>query len=66
MLYEELQIFLPMASSNSPWKPPSSIQPAKGYAATHSSSTNSDAVRAVANSPLPFGQSHFGTNCRLR
>ncbi len=53
-------------SWNFPWKPHSSIQPAKGYAPTHSSSTNSDAVRAVANSPSPFGQSHFGTNCRMR
>ncbi len=38
----------------------------KGYAATHSSSTNSDTVRAVANSLYPFGLSHFGTNWRLR
>ncbi len=57
---------LPMVSWNSSWHPPSSIQPAKGYAATHSSSINSDAVCAVANSPSPFGLSHFGRNCRLR
>ncbi len=27
---------------------------------------NSDAVRAVANSPSHFGLTHFGTNYRLR
>ncbi len=44
-----------MASWNSSWRPPSSIQPAKGYAATHSSYTNINTVRAVANSPSPSG-----------
>ncbi len=50
---------LPMVSWNSPWRPPSHIQPAKGYEATPPSSTNCDAVRAVANSPSQFRLSHF-------
>ncbi len=39
---------LPMVSWNSPWKPHSSIQPAKGYAATHSS------AHFVAKSPSTY------------
>ncbi len=39
---------------NSPWKPPSSIQPAKGYAATLISSTNRDVAATVAIRAIPF------------
>ncbi len=46
--------------------PPSHIQPSKGYATTPASSTSRDVVRAIADSPSPFGLSHFGTTCRLR
>ncbi len=38
-----------MVYFNSPWRPPSHIQPTKSNVATPTSSTNSDAVRAVAN-----------------
>ncbi len=48
------------------YRPPSHIQPANGYAATPTSSTDSDVVHAVANSNSPFGVFHFGTNYRLR
>ncbi len=36
--------------------------PRKGLRGHAFKLTNSDAVRAVANSPSPFGQPHFGTN----
>ncbi len=49
---------------SSQWSPPSHIQPAKVYATTPISSTKRDVLPAVANTLLPFGLSHFGTNCR--
>ncbi len=44
----------------SPWSPPSLIQPAKGYAAGTLIPTSRDVVPAVANTLSAFGLSRFG------
>ncbi len=45
---------------------PMASNPPRGYVANPTSSTNRDIVLAIANSPSPFGLSHFGTNRGLR